>query len=533
MLTASVAMFILNSIAVPMDGGKAALPSLVPKPAHVRMATGQFQFTSQTRIATTDATRSLGHYLRAELGVPMKFPLEITRRPVNPCVSLIVDRRLEVLGEEGYRLKIRPEGIEIRGGGEAGVFYGIQTLRQLLPLENFRRAPVANARWTVPALDIEDKPRFSWRGLHLDVARHFIPKRDILRLLDLMALHKLNTFHWHLTDDQGWRLQIRHYPRLTEVGAFRTDTMLTYDPPTFTGKPHGGYYTQDDVREVVAYAAERQITVVPEIEMPGHAQAAIAAYPHLGNRGENLPVFTRWGVNENVFNVEDSTIEFLQNVLAEVLELFPSKFIHIGGDECPKGQWKESPKAQAKMKALELENEEALQSWFICQMDAWLTQRGRRLVGWDEILEGGLAKGATVMSWRGMRGGIAAAKAGHDVVMTPTSHTYFDYYQSEDREREPHAIGGYVPLEKVYEFEPVPKELDAKEARHILGGQAQLWTEYIRDYPHAEYMAFPRACALSEVLWSSRDNRKFDEFLPRLKSHLRRLAVLDVNYRKP
>ncbi|MGV3614362.1 MAG: beta-N-acetylhexosaminidase [Fimbriimonas sp.] len=523
---------LLPTLALPSEGAPPPV-AVVPRPAHFRPATGTFPLNAQTKIAVSDATRDLGIQLQGYLSPSSGLPFELSRRTGNNTISLVLDRRLEVLGQEGYRLKVRPDRVEIRGGGAAGVFYGLQTLRQLLPPDAFRRAKTGNVTWALPCLDIEDRPRFSWRGLHLDVARNFMPKESVLKLLDLMALHKLNTFHWHLTDDQGWRIEIKRYPKLTQVGADRKDTMLTYDPPTYTGRPHGGFYTQDDVREVVAYAAALHITVVPEIEMPGHAQAAIAAYPELGNLTTPLEVGTKWGVIENVFNVEDSTISFLQNVLAEVVELFPSKFIHIGGDEVPKKQWKESAAAQAKMKRLGLKDEHELQSWFVRQMDTWLAARGRRLIGWDEILEGGLAPGATVMSWRGVQGGIAAAQAGHDVVMTPTSHLYLDYYQSRDRKNEPHAIGGFVPLETVYGFEPVPAELPVDKTKHVLGAQGNLWTEYIRDFKHVEYMFFPRAAALSEVVWSPRESRDFTDFRRRLDAHLPRLARLDVNYRKP
>ena len=522
---------LLPTLAIPLS--QAQPIAVVPQPAHVRPATGAFEINAQTRIAVSESTRAMGCQLQAYLSPATGFPLELTRRNGANTISLVLDRRLEVLGPEGYRLRVRTDKIEIRGGGAAGVFYGLQTLRQLLPADSFRRAHVKGVEWMVPSLDIEDRPRFGWRGLHLDVARNFMPKESVLKFLDLMALHKLNSFHWHLTDDQGWRIEIKKYPRLTGIGAYRKDTMLVYSPPSYSGKPHGGYYTQDDVREVVAYAAALHITVVPEIEMPGHAQAAIAAYPELGNVSEPLEVFTKWGVNENVFNAEDGTITFLQNVLAEVLELFPGKFIHVGGDEVPKKQWKDSPAAQAKMKKLGLKDEHELQSWFIRQMDTWLTARGRRLIGWDEILEGGLAPGAAVMSWRGIEGGVAAAKAGHDVVMSPTSHTYLDFYQSREKQNEPHAIGGFLPLETVYDYEPIPAGLTAEQSKHVLGAQAQLWSEYIRDFQHVEYMAYPRACALSEVVWSARETRNLADFQRRLRPHLARLTRLDVNYRKP
>lgn len=494
---------------------------------------GSFDITSRTPIAVTNDTLSLGETLRDYLKPATGFSLPIVRRPGNGAIVLRLDKKLTKLGDEGYDLKVDDRHVEIDALNPAGVFYGIQTLRQLLPIQIFRAATVADQEWTVPAINIEDIPRFAWRGCHLDVARHFMPKGFVMKFLDLMALHKLNTFHWHLTDDQGWRIEIKKYPALTTVGAYRKDSMLTYNPPTFEGKPHSGFYTQDDIREVVAYAAKRFITVVPEIEMPGHSQAAIAAYPDLGNSHKACEVPTTWGVIEDVFNVEDSTVAFLQDVLTEVCALFPSKFIHIGGDEVPKKQWHASAEAQELMKQRGLKDEDELQSWFIHQMDAFLTAKGRRLIGWDEILEGGLAPGATVMSWRGEAGGVAAAKAGHDVVMAPSRWTYFDHYQCKDHSKEPHAIGGYLPLQDVYSYEPIPSELSPDEAKHVLGAQAQIWTEYIPNPRQVEYMAYPRLCALAEVVWSPKESRNYQDFQRRLEIHLQRLQILGVNFRQP
>jgi len=428
--------------------------------------------------------------------------------------------------------------VQVRAFQEPGLFYAIQSLRQLLPADVYRSAPVGTPEWRMPCVEIEDMPRFGWRGAHLDVCRHFMPKSFIKKFIDLLALHRMNTFHWHLTDDQGWRIEIKRYPRLTEVGAWRKESLVGHyrhsmENPIYDGKPHGGFYTQQDIREIVAYAQERFVNVLPEVEMPGHAQAAIAAYPELGNTGQPVEVDTKWGIRENVFNANESTIVFLQNVLEEVLALFPSEFIHVGGDECPKRQWRESPEAQARMRELGLANEDELQSYFIRRMDTFLTQKGRRLLGWDEILEGGLAPNATVMSWRGEEGGIAAAKAGHDVVMAPNTYTYLDYYQSEDREGEPLAIGGYVPLEKVYHYEPIPAALAREAAHHVLGAQGQLWSEYMPDYRQVEYMAYPRLCALAEVVWTPPQRKDYQEFLSRLAHHLKRLDALDVNYHKP
>jgi hexosaminidase len=428
--------------------------------------------------------------------------------------------------------------VEIRSAGEAGLFYGVQSLLQLLPPAIFRAAPIGKDEWVIPAVEIEDRPRFGWRGAHLDVARHFMPKSFVLKFIDLLALHKLNTFHWHLTDDQGWRIEIERYPRLAEVGAWRKETLVghwrtTRQNPQYDGVRHGGYYSQDDVREVVAYAAARHVNVVPEIEMPGHAQAAIAAYPELGNDpSRRVEAAREWGIKEDICNAEESTILFMQNVLEEVLALFPSEFIHVGGDEAPKKQWKASPAAQARIRELGLKDEDELQSYFIRRMDVYLTERGRRLVGWDEILEGGLAPNATVMSWRGEKGGIAAASAGHDVVMAPNTYTYLDYYQSEDKENEPLAIGGYLPLKTVYGYDPTAA-LPAEAVDRVLGTQAQLWTEYLPSPRSVEYMAFPRLSALAEVAWTPSARKDFSDFLDRLSGHLARLEALDVNYRRP
>lgn len=506
--------------------------AIVPQPVSLKRQTGSFTIEPTTRIVVDTRHAALGRTLRDALGPATGYPFEFGERRGKNEIEFAIDEK-GAFGPEGYRLSVTPERVRIEAAQPAGAFYGIQTLRQLLPASIYRKAKVKGARWILPAVEVEDRPRFGWRGAMLDVVRHFMPKETVLKFIDLMALHKLNSLHFHLTDDQGWRIEIKRYPRLTEIGSQRDYSMAGhYSEKRYDSKPHGGYYTQADLREIVAYAADRHIVVVPEIEMPGHSQAAIAAYPELGNTGEPLRVGVDWGVYENVFNVEESTIQFLQLVLAEVLDIFPSKFIHVGGDEVPKTQWKNSPRAQARIKELGLKNEDDLQSWFIKRMDRFLDAKGRRLIGWDEILEGGLAEGATVMSWRGMEGGIKAARARHDVVMAPTSHTYFDFYQSRLRRFEPVAIGGFTPIEKVYAFEPVPKELTAEEAKHVLGAQFQLWAEYIPNPKHLEYMAFPRGAALAEVVWSPAALRDPDSFFARLPIHLERLKVLDVNFRK-
>jgi len=511
-----------------------ALP-LVPLPERVIRKPGVFSLTAASRIAAPARLRGVAERFRDDVRPATGFALPIG---AGGNIVLALDPKLKNLGEEGYKLTVTPRQVKVRAAAPAGVFYGLQTLRQLLPAAIFRQAAV-EAEWKAPCVEIEDRPRFAWRGSHLDVGRHFQPKETILKHLDLLALHKLNVFHWHLTEDQGWRIEIKKYPRLTSVGAFRKDSALGPPPKDegakvtnwkFAGRPHQGFYTQDDVREIVRYAADRFITVVPEIEMPGHARAALAAYPEMGNTGKAIEVATTWGVFKEVYGVEDKTLAFIKDVLTEVLALFPSKFIHVGGDECPKDEWKKSPAAQARMKALGLKDEEQLQSWFVKQIDSWLTERGRRLIGWDEILQGGLAPGAAVMSWRGEEGGIAAAKAGHDVVMAPEPHMYLDHYQSKDP-GEPAAIGGFTPIEMVYGYEPIPKGLTPDEAKHVLGAQAQLWTEYMPNGRHVEYMAWPRLCALAEVVWSPKEARDFKRFQGRLIPHLDRLKVLDVNFR--
>ena len=513
-------------------------PSIIPRPVSMTAQTGRFTLGPRTVIWTDPASESVGHQLATYLepATGFVFRVQVGGPVPGAAIALRRDASLERLGPEGYSLTVLPGGVDARAPELAGLFYAVQTLRQLLPPDIMRAAPVANTDWSMPAVTIEDRPRFAWRGGHLDSARHFMPKEFVKKYIDLLALHKLNTFHWHLTDDQGWRLEIKQYPRLTAVGSCRKETLVGRQPQDqaqwkFDGTPHCGFYTQDDAREIVAYAKARFITVVPEIEMPGHAVAAIAAYPDLGVTGQSMDVATRWGVFSDIFNAEPATIAFLQNVLTEVLHVFPGRYIHVGGDEADKSKWKTSERIQARIKEHASGDEHGLQSWFIRQMDSFLASKGRRLIGWDEILEGGLAENAVVMSWRGIDGGIAAARAGHDVVMTPTSHTYFDYYQSKDQAREPLAIGGFLPLETVYGYEPVPAQLEPQFAVHVLGAQGQVWTEYMPTSKQVEYMAFPRLTALAEVVWSPKAARNYSDFLARLGTHLLRLRALDVNSR--
>ncbi len=519
-----------------------AVYAVIPRPVVLTPHAGHFTLTAKTSVHADPAFTAVGHRFARDIANATGFDLAVvSSSAAAPDVIRLVRVRgadTTALGAEGYRLDVTTTGVTVRAAHAAGAFYALETLKQLLPVAIFRDAPISGVRWDAPAVHIEDTPRFSWRGAHLDVSRHFMPKEFVKKYIDLLARHKMNRFHWHLTEDQGWRIEIKKYPRLTDVSSCRTQTLVgphVSDPAkqVFDGKKHCGFYTQDDVREIVAYAAQRYITVVPEIEMPGHAQAAIAAYPELGvRRDTTVGVMQVWGVSEFILNADDSTVGFMQDVLREVLTLFPGPYIHVGGDEAVKTQWKASPQIQSRIKALGLKDEHELQSWFIGQMGTFLTKNGRRLVGWDEILEGGLAENATVMSWRGMDGGIAAAKADHDVIMAPGSHTYFDHYQSRDRAKEPLAIGGFLPMDTVYAFEPVPASLTPAEARHVLGAQAQLWTEYIQDAKQLEYMAYPRMSALAEVLWTTTPRRDFTDFMARMSTHVQRLDALDVNYRR-
>jgi len=458
----------------------------------------------------------------------------VTGRGVREGAIQLRQLQTLVADKEGsYTLTIAPEGIEISSSTGAGLFHGLQTWRQLLDDAcSAARCPLPGAR--IPSLTIVDTPRFTWRGLHLDIARHFQPVSFVKKYIDLMARYKLNTFHWHLTEDQGWRIEILKHPRLTSVGGCRKETMVAknFQPYVGDGIQHCGFYTQDEIRDVVKYAADRYVTVVPEIEMPGHAKAALAAYPELACTPGPFEVRTTWGVDDDVFCPHEATFTFLEDVLTEVIDLFPGRYIHIGGDEVPKTRWKASPAAQEVIRREGLKDEAELQSWFIRRIERFLISKGRRLIGWDEILEGGLAPEATVMSWRGTSGGIAAAREGHDVIMSPNSHMYFDHYQGDAR-FEPLAIGGLSSLEHVYSYEPVPDSLTPAQAKHILGAQANLWSEYLKTPDAVEYMVWPRALALAELTWSSREARDWGSFSARLPDALRALDRLNVKYRIP
>jgi hexosaminidase len=522
---------------LPPVSAQVASLSIIPKPTKAVAVVGNFTITNKTVIyveipEARIAAKALSDKLKID-GTSVKIE-DLNKSKTDNNVIFFLKTDDTALGTEGYRLSITSNQINIRANTPQGMFYAVQSLLQLLPTDIFSITTIKKkGGWKVPCADIEDKPRFSYRGLHLDVSRHFFPVSFVKKYIDLLALHKMNTFHWHLTDDQGWRIEIKKYPKLTEIGSKRKETMAGhYSEQRYDGTPYGGFYTQNEIKEVVAYAKERFITVVPEIEMPGHALAALAAYPELScDASKTYEVGTKWGVYDDVFCPNENTFTFLQDVLTEVMDLFPSKYIHIGGDECPKDVWKKSAFCQDLMKKQGLKDEHELQSYFIQRIEKFINSKGRSIIGWDEILEGGLAPNATVMSWRGIEGGIAAAKQNHDVIMTPGSHCYLDYYQA-DPDSEPLAIGGFITLEKIYSYEPIPTELNEEQGKHILGAQGNVWSEYMKTPDKVEYMVYPRAAALSEVLWSSASGRNYDNFFERLQPHLKRLDGLKVNYAK-
>jgi hexosaminidase len=513
---------------------------IVPWPEHLVPGDGRFVIDERARIVLSDpadpALRRLAGLLvawvRAASGVELDVATAWTTAwPGDSVPAFGIAILLDSSAAEN------PEGYPLRAATPAGVFYGLQTLRQLLPVdaESDRAPERPRFRIELPAVDIADEPRFVYRGLHLDVGRHMFPVDFIKKHLDLMALYKLNRFHWHLTEDQGWRLEIRRYPRLTEVGAYRRETLIgrPRENAEFDGRRYGGFYTQEQVRDVVQYAAERYITVVPEIEMPGHSLAALAAYPELACTDGPFEVGTRWGVFDDIYCPSERTFEFLENVLTEVIALFPGEYVHIGGDEAPKRRWEESALAQEIIRREGLRDEHELQSWFLRRIERFLNERGRRLVGWDEIVEGGLSPTATVMFWRDWAQQNVprmAAAQGNDLIMTPNGRLYLDHYQGPP-EQEPLAIGGLTTLEQLYAYEPVPADFTADEAQRVLGAQGNVWTEYMTTSRKVEYMVFPRALALAEVVWSPAAARNWQQFTTRLPAQFRRLDALDVNYR--
>lgn len=524
--------FLLPSTAA----GQTADFNIIPRPQQVNVSNdAPFTLSAKTVISlgtnSQDMKRNanmLASYIEQATGIRPA----VGKSKNGAAIVLTIDKT--IANAEGYKLDADAKQIRIAGASAAGVFYGIQTLRKSLPLVNGKASKIS-----IPAVHIADAPRFAYRGTHLDVSRHFVTVDSVRQFIDMLALHNINRFHWHLTDDQGWRIEIKKYPLLTQIGSKRAQTVIGHNSGKYDGKPYSGFYTQQQIRDIVKYAADRYITIVPEIDLPGHMQAALAAYPDMGCTGGPYEVWQKWGVSDNVLCAgNDKTLTFIDNVLKEITQLFPSKYIHVGGDECPKTQWQKCPKCQARIKALNLEAkdghsaEERLQSYIITHASNYLKSLGRNTIGWDEILEGGLAEGATVMSWRGESGGIAAAKQHHDVVMTPNSYLYFDYYQSLDKANEPLAIGGYLPLETVYSYEPMPKELTADEARHIIGVQANIWTEYMPTFKQMQYMALPRMAALSEVQWSQPALKDYTSFTNRLIEFTHLYDRLGYNYAK-
>ena len=496
--------------------------AIVPYPNHLETGRGTYRVTD--RPVTCDS-RTDERTQRAVVGFAARLatvtggtnPVTVADEVPASGIRFVTD---ESLPAEGYELNVDGEGIEVRASQFPGFLYALQSLEQLLPAAVYGTEPAPDAAWEVPCVKIADAPRFAYRGMHLDVARHFFSVDEVKRYIDVMAIHKLNTLHWHLTDDQGWRIEIKRYPELTAVGSIRKATVVRKEWGTYDGTPYGGFYTQDEIRDVVKYAADRGVTVIPEIDLPGHMLAALTAYPELGCTGGPYEVWGRWGVADDVLCPgREKTFEFLEGVLTEVMELFPSEYIHIGGDECPKVRWEKCPRCQAKIRQLGLKDdgehtaEHYLQSYVTDRIGKFLAQHGRRIIGWDEILEGRAPSDAVVMSWRGSEGGIAAAKLGHDVIMTPNSHFYFDYYQSLDTDAEPFGIGGYIPMEQVYSYDPAFPELTPEQQKHILGVQANLWTEYVLSDEHLEYMLLPRLAALSEVQWCLPETKAWNRFI--------------------
>ena len=521
--------------------------NIIPQPVKVVKNTGNFVINAQTSlVAANKEDNASAAFLNAYLSDYYGFVLPVVKKATKNYIKLSSLKSIQGLKGEGYSLKSDKNGVEIIGNSPIGTFYGIQTLIQLLPVEKSSNLAIAS-------VNVQDEPRFAYRGAMLDVGRHFFSVAFVKKYIDYLALHKLNYFHWHLTEDQGWRIEIKKYPKLTEIGSKRNGSIIgRYPGKGSDNTPEGGFYTQEEVKDIVKYASDRFITVIPEIEMPGHSSAAIAAYPELScfpNEKTNLPdnmmsdkskqemangrnkiVQETWGVHADIFVPTENTFKFLENVLDEVIALFPSKYIHIGGDEAPKDAWKKSEFCQQMIKEKGLKDEHGLQSYFIQRIEKYVNAKGRTIIGWDEILEGGLAPNAIVMSWRGEEGGIAAAKENHQVIMTPGSHVYLDHSQTKNEKEV--TIGGFLPLEKVYSYEPIPKELNEQQAKYVMGAQGNVWTEYMANPAKVEYMIFPRLSALSEVLWSPKDKKDWTQFQTKIETMKKRYTMWGANYFK-
>ncbi|WP_218598527.1 family 20 glycosylhydrolase [Polaribacter sp. NJDZ03] len=511
--------------------------TVIPKPVALNLEQGSFEFTGKTTFVTTDASqKEVTKVLIDKFKNAAGWTLSISEKaPENNFIQFTVDENLE---KEAYKLEVNSSRVIISASGNAGFLYGIETLRQLLPVSIESESVVSNEQWQIPNLSITDNPRYKYRGLMLDVSRHFFEIDYLKKTIDRLAMLKMNVLHLHLVDDQGWRIEIKKYPKLTEVGAWRVDQEDKHWDGRDETSPdekgtYGGFYTQDQLKDLVAYAATKNVEIIPEIEIPAHVSSAIAAYPGLSchERPIGVPSGGVWPITDIYCPGKEHTFEFLENVLVEVMDIFPSKYIHVGGDEATKTNWEKCADCKKRMRSEKLENVEELQSYFIKRMERLINSKGKRLIGWDEILEGGLAPEATVMSWRGVAGGLEAAKQGHDVIMTPGSHCYFDHYQGPQNE-EPLAWGGYTPLSKVYTFDPIVEGMTETEANHVLGGQANLWSEQIKTESHSEYMIFPRLAALSETLWSTKESRNWEDFSLRMTSMFKRYDVIDINYAK-
>ena len=505
-------------------------PPLIPKPQRVEIKKGFFKIIESSTVFFEEEFSIAGEFLVNYIQNGSAFLLKNTSEEK----ATIVIKKDASLSSEGYALSVSDSDIIIKAKDASGAFYAIQTLRQLMPISLEKKEGFQEEEFSIPQIYIKDAPTFRYRGMHLDVGRHFFSKEFIKEYIENLGMLKMNYFHWHLTEDQGWRIEIKQYPKLTEIGAYREETLIGHfndAPIKYDGEKYGGFYTQEDIKEIVAFAKKHQVTIIPEIEIPGHSQAAISAYPELGCSGEQVPVATTWGVFPDIYCPNEQTFVFLENVLNEVIDLFPGEYIHIGGDEAPKRHWKECDHCQKLIKDLDLKDEQGLQSYFIARIETFLNSKGKKIIGWDEILEGGLAPNATVMSWRGTQGAIDAAKEGHEVILTPGSHAYFDHYQSNSQD-EPLSIGGFLPLKKVYSFNPIPPELSKEEEKYVLGAQGNVWTEYMKTEDQVEYMVFPRILAMSEVLWSGAVKNietDYPEFLSRVEPFLERLNALNIN----
>jgi hexosaminidase len=513
--------------------------AIIPKPSKMVELGGSFRLDKNTRISVDQSNQDLKRVaddFRASIKIPVGFEIKYTgKSPKSGCIAITLDSL--ILNEEGYLLKVTPDKIIVKAKSPAGIFYALQTLRQLLPAESKNQLSGTKIL-EIPAVEIEDAPRFEHRGFMLDVARHFQPVEVLMRYIDLLSFYKINHFHLHLTDDQGWRIEIKKYPKLQEISAWRKESIVGHagdKPRKYDGIRHGGYYTQEQLKEVVKYAQAHFITIIPEIELPGHSTAALAAYPELTCFPKKFEVTPEYGVFEDVYCTKESTFKFLEDVLTEVVEIFPGKMIHIGGDECPKTRWKTCPSCQQLIQQEKLKDENELQSYFIKRIQKFLNEKGRNIIGWDEIMEGGLAPGATLMYWRTWLGDkhiAEAAQAGFQIIMSPLDPLYFNLYENEEREITPLAYPGLIPLEKVYNYNPVPMKLTGKDAQNIIGVQANLWSEYVKDGKGAEYMTFPRACALAEIGWSPQASKDYADFIRRLKINSKHLDLQNVNYSK-